>query len=105
MRTTGNRKKKNSRRSAGRAGRTPPSLEDMDLPRIDGDVHPRAGRRKRAARRLAHDQLQPVVAGDPELERDAEIDRLLDLAGKDVGAAAETLWTNQHAQPLAHRAD
>src|SRR6202035_1342216 len=88
MRTTGNRKKTNSRASAGRAGPMPASLrKDMDVPGVDRDAHPRAGRRQGSARRLAHHELEPVVAGDPELDRAAEIDCFLDLAREDIGPA------------------
>src|SRR3954463_13165211 len=98
MRTTGYRKKTNSRSSAGTAGHAPDILEDMDVLGIDCDVRPHAGRRQLAARRLAHDQLQAIVAGDAELEGDAEIDRFPDLAGEDIGAAAETFGPHQNAQ-------
>src|SRR5471030_1441410 len=101
MRTTGYRKKANSSSSAGTAGHAPDILENMDVLGIDRDVHPRAGRRQLATRRLAHDQLEAVVAGDAELEGAAEIDRFLDLAREDIGAAAETLGPHQDAHALA----
>src|SRR5476649_254482 len=101
MRTTGYRKKTNSRSSAGTACHAPDILENMDVLGIDCDVHPRTRRRQLAALRLAHDQLEAVVAGDAELEGDAEIDRFLDLARKDIGAAAEALGPHQDAHALA----
>src|SRR5476649_3100787 len=105
MRTTGYRKKTNSRSSAGTAGHAPDILpgilENMDVLGIDCDVHPRTRRRQLAARRLAHDQFEAVVAGDAELEGDAEVDGFLDLAREDIRAAAETLGPHQNAHALA----
>src|SRR5476651_2179307 len=105
MRTTGYRKKTNSTSSAGTAGHAPDNLpdilENMDVLGIDRDVHPRTRRRQLAARRLAHDQLEAVVAGDAELEGDTEVDRFLDLAGEDIGALAEALGPHQDAHALA----
>src|SRR3984957_16346262 len=104
MRTTGYRKKTNSTTSAGTAGHAPDNLpgilENMDVLGIDRDIHPRTGRRQLAARGLTHDQLEAVVAGDAELEGDAEIDRFLDLAREDIGAAAETFRPHQDAHAL-----
>ena len=54
----------------------------MDRLGLDADGDARAGGGQRAARRLADEQLQAVVAGEPELERGAEIDRLHHLAGE-----------------------
>src|SRR5689334_2677046 len=101
MRTTGNRKNANSRTSAGSAGSQP--LEDMDQLGLDADGDPAADRRQRTGG-LADDQLHAVVAGEPELDRRAEIDRFPDLAVEAVGAAtAEPLRPHQHPDTPADR--
>src|SRR5581483_1470561 len=98
MRATGNRKTQSSRTSAGRAANAPaPRLEDMDRVRVDADRHRRADRRQGAARRLADDQLEAVVAGQSELESRTEIDRLRHLSREEIGAAVEPLGPHQNA--------
>src|SRR5262245_20150487 len=104
MRTTGNRKKANSRISAGSAGQKPLLLENMDSVRLDSDGHPAAGGRQRTARRLTHQQLAAVLDAETELEAGAELDRFDDLAGEGVGPRpVEPLRPHQYAHLGAGR--
>src|SRR4051812_22676056 len=68
---------------------------------LDGDADAAAGRRQRAAHRLPYDQFEAVIAGEPELERGAEIDGLLHRAIEGVDALAEPLGTHQHPDARA----
>ena len=80
-------------------------LRTHGSPRLDADADAAAGGRQRAARRLAHDQLEAVVAGEPELERGAEIDRLDHLAGEGIARRRrEALGPHQHADARADAA-